>query len=143
MLFWWRSLIILGLRHARKRYDLVHVHSIPDFMVFAAALPKLTGCRIILDIHDLVPEFYADKFGVSSRSLIFKILGLVERISCRFADHVIISNHIWQKTLHSRSVSENKCSTILNYPDPRIFHLKKTAANGKFVIMNPGSMSWH
>jgi hypothetical protein len=50
-------------QHARKRYDLFHIHNVPDFLVFAACLAKRTGAKVILDIHDIVPEFYASKFG--------------------------------------------------------------------------------
>ena len=47
---------------------MIHVHSVPDFLVFAALVPKLLGARIILDIHDILPEFYASKFGASKDS---------------------------------------------------------------------------
>ena len=40
-------------------YDVIHVHSVPDFQVFATLIPRLMGARVILDIHDIVPEFYA------------------------------------------------------------------------------------
>ena len=53
----------LTREHIRERYDLIHVHSVPDFEVFAALFPKLTGSKVILDIHDIVPEFYAASFG--------------------------------------------------------------------------------
>ena len=53
-------------------YDLIHVHSVPDFEVFAALIPKIKGTKIILDIHDIVPEFYTSKFDVSQDSFIFK-----------------------------------------------------------------------
>ena len=59
VLFFVRSMVFLTRRHLRKPYDLLHVHSIPDFLVFAAWLPKLLGAKIILDIHDLLPEYYA------------------------------------------------------------------------------------
>ncbi len=58
----------LTRRHWRRRYDLVHVHNIPDFLVFAAWSPKLTGAKMILDIHDIVPELFASKFGASRQS---------------------------------------------------------------------------
>jgi len=72
LLFFFRSAIFLSWRHLRNPYQLIHVHSVPDFEVFAALLPKLTGCKVILDIHDIVPEFYASKFQVSEHSLLFK-----------------------------------------------------------------------
>jgi len=42
--------------HKRNQYDVIHIHNMPDFLVFAAWYPKLTGAKLILDIHDVVPE---------------------------------------------------------------------------------------
>ena len=130
--------------HWARRYDVVHVHSIPDFEVFAALLPKLSGARVILDIHDIVPELYADKFHVSRKSLLFRCLKLLEKVSIGFSDHVIIANDLWFKVLLSRSVKENKCQVFLNYPDPHIFYRRaKDQKNDKFVMIYPGTLLHH
>ncbi|MDQ2944922.1 MAG: glycosyltransferase, partial [Acidobacteriota bacterium] len=52
----------LTRRHFQKPYDVLHIHNVPDFLVFAAWYPKLTGARIVLDIHDIIPELFASKF---------------------------------------------------------------------------------
>ena len=92
----------------------------------------------------LSPEFYASKFGAKKTSFIYRTLVLVEKISCIFSNHVIISNHLWQKTVVSRSVKDDKCSVFLNYPDPDIFGIGKVNRNdGKFVMAYPGTLSWH
>ena len=56
-------MIFITKKHFNDPYDLIHVHSVPDFEVFAVLIPKLLGAKIILDIHDIVPEFYASKFN--------------------------------------------------------------------------------
>ena len=138
-----RSSHFLNTMHRKNPYDMVHVHSVPDFEVFAAWLPKLQGAKIILDIHDIVPEFYAAKFRTNGNSLLYRSLILVERLSGSFSDHVIVSNHIWEKTL-CRSVDSGKCSVIMNYPDETIFHDRpRSNHNGKFIIMYPGTLAWH
>lgn len=139
------SAIILTKMHLSNPYHLIHVHSVPDFEVFAAFIPKLTGARIILDIHDIVPEFYASKFAVKQSSIGFEALIVVERAAIAFADHVIISNHIWKKRLVSRSVKENKCTVILNLPDQTTFYRRhsKKHNSDKFTLMYPGTLSWH
>ena len=38
--FWIAASLQLVWRHSRHRYDLIHVHNMPDFLVFAAWLPK-------------------------------------------------------------------------------------------------------
>jgi glycosyltransferase involved in cell wall biosynthesis len=123
---------------------LVHVHNLPDFLVFAAILPKLLGAKIILDIHDILPECYATKFHQAQKGFNFKLLMLVEKVSSAFSNHLIVSNHIWQKRLTSRSVKEDKCSVILNYPDQSIFIKRaQTKKDNKFVMIYPGSWNWH
>jgi glycosyltransferase involved in cell wall biosynthesis len=144
LLFFIRSMAFLSVQQMKERYDLVHVHSVPDFEVFAAVVPKLTGSKIILDIHDLVPEFYLSKFSGTERSLTFRLLTTVERISARFSDHVIAANHIWEKRLQNRSVKESKCTTILNFPDTEIFQARgRTRTDNRFVILYPGTLNYH
>lgn len=142
--FFLRSAKLITKRHLRAPYDLIHVHSVPDFEVFVALAPKLSGAKIILDIHDIVPEFYASKFEAGPRGVLFNILVAVERLSTRFSDHVIVSNHLWEQKLLERSVPAGKCSTILNYPDPEIFHKReKSRRDNKLIVMYPGSLNYH
>jgi len=138
------STYTLVRKHLFQPYDLIHVHSVPDFEVFAALIPKLIGAKIILDIHDIVPEFYAAKFNGDRESFVFKMLVWVEKISIAIADHVIISNDLWKKTLCSRSVRFDKCTTIINYPDESIFFKRETRDDKKKVVfLYPGSLNHH
>ncbi|MFC1888621.1 glycosyltransferase family 4 protein [Thermodesulfobacteriota bacterium] len=138
-----RMLMRLNKRH---KYDLIHVHSVPDFQVFAAWWCKLRGSKIILDIHDIVPEFYASKFTISKDSLVFKMLVWVERASIAFSDHVIIANDIWKERLLSRSVkNDKKCTSIINYPDTAMFKRDRPVRKSqkKFVLLYPGTINHH
>jgi len=139
-----RSFFRLTYLHIRHRYDLIHVHSIPDFEVFAALGAKLLGAKVVLDIHDIVPELFISKFNSSTDSPLFKMLLLVERLSMAFADHVIVANHIWHQRLIARSVSARKCTVVMNYPDPSIFRVRKQGGRGeKFIMIYPGTLSIH
>jgi glycosyltransferase involved in cell wall biosynthesis len=144
LMFMLRSFWFLLKKQFTDPYDVIHVHSVPDFLVFGALIPKLFGVPIILDIHDILPEFYLTKFGVSERSVVFKILVLIEKISIVFADHVIIANPIWRERLLRRSATPEKVTVIGNYPDPRkFFPRSKSRSDGKFVLIYPGSLNWH
>ncbi|WP_263358372.1 glycosyltransferase [Acidicapsa ligni] len=146
LFFLLRSFYMLSTHHLRRHYDLIHVHSIPDFEVFSTLIPRLMGAKIILDIHDIVPELYASKFKISIKSFPFRLLVWMEKLSVRYSHHVIIANHLWFERLVSRSASLERCSTILNYPDPLIFHSVKgpaTQHSDEFVMCYPGTLSWH
>ena len=143
--FFVRSMIEVTRRHWSSPYNIIHVHSVPDFEVFAAAIPKLQGARIILDIHDIVPELYAAKFESGKGTLVFKALAAVERLSARFADHVIIANDLWFDKIINRSTTRARCSVFLNYPDLTVFRpsLRSRSDDGRFIITYPGTLNWH
>jgi glycosyltransferase involved in cell wall biosynthesis len=102
------------------------------------------GARIVLDLHDLVPELYAAKFNKSTRSMAEPLLKVIERWSCHFSDHVIISNHLWRETVVTRSVSEERCSVFFNNIDPGLFYLRpRTRHDDKKIIIFPGTLQWH
>lgn len=142
--FFFHSALMISRRHIAHRYQLIHIHSVPDFLVFAALIPKLCGVPVILDIHDILPEFYSSKFNARCDSLAFKVLLLVERASASFANHVIIANHLWHERLISRSVQAEKCTAIRNYPDPVRFVAEPKERNDeKFLVMYPGTLNSH
>jgi len=144
ILFFFRSSFYLAWLHLRRRYHLIHVHSVPDWEVLAAWVPKLLGAKVILDIHDIVPELYASKFNVSHDSWLVRTLCVVEKISGAFADHVIIANDLWRDTLLARSLPGPKCTAILNFPDEKIFYRRGAArSEGKFVMIYPGTLNHH
>ncbi len=144
LLFFFRAMRSVSAKHLRDPYRLIHVHSVPDFLVFTAWLPKLMGAKIILDVHDLLPEFYASKYGVSKDSWSFKALVLIEQVSAAFADHIIAANDLWQERLISRAVPREKCSSMVNVPDEAVFCRRgRTRNDSKFIILYPGTLNWH
>jgi glycosyltransferase involved in cell wall biosynthesis len=144
LLFFFRAMFLISRQHLKRPYQLIHVHSVPDFLVFACWLPKLCGAKIILDIHDLLPEFYASKYHVKLNSLAFRVLTGVERASGVFADHVVAANDLWHERLITRSVPSEKCSTLVNVPDRRLFTRQgRTRSDKRFIILYPGTLNWH
>lgn len=143
--FFIRAAFLLSKLQLAIRYDVIHVHSVPDPLVFTAWLPKAMGARIILDIHDVLPELFVSKFNRNSKGTAWRMLVLAERLSAWFADYVIVANDLWKTRLIARgSVQSDKCMAMLNFPDQQIFQRSAAATkNGRFTIMYPGTLSWH
>jgi glycosyltransferase involved in cell wall biosynthesis len=112
----------LSALHLRWRYPVVQVHNLPDLLVFAALVPKLWGARLILDLHDLMPEFYAARYDTDIASWPVRIVRWQEALSCRFADHVITVTELWRLTLIQRGVPADKVSVVMNVADDSVFH---------------------
>jgi glycosyltransferase involved in cell wall biosynthesis len=103
----------------RRELDVVHVHNIPDFLVLAALLPRLAGAKVVLDVHDSVPETFAVKF--SGGPFVWKALCLEESLSARLAHRVICVNHPQRDALVARGIPCAKTFVSMNVPDHRIF----------------------
>ncbi len=128
----------------RKRYHIVQVHTMPDFMVFTALIPKLFGARVILDVHDLVPELYSCKFGIDMSHPLIRLLTWIERRSIAFA-HRAIAVHIPHRDLLVRHGNpRDKFAVVLNVPDPRIFEIKEGSErveDGVFRLIYHGTIA--
>jgi len=91
-----------------------------------------------------VPELFSAKFKTTSQSLLIRILRAVERRSCQFADHVIISNDLWRERLVKRSVLDSKCSVFFNNIDQDLFYQRtRMRRDERKVVLFPGSLQWH
>jgi glycosyltransferase involved in cell wall biosynthesis len=129
--------------HLRRPYHTVQVHNLPDFLVFCALIPKLNGVPVILDLHDLMPEFYAAHTGKGMAHWLTRLVVWQERVSCRFADHVITVTELWRRVLIGRGVPPAKISVVMNVADGEVFRrdavrpLPRT--NGRFHLLYHGT----
>lgn len=121
--------------------DVVHVHNIPDFLVVAGLLPRLAGRKVVLDVHDSVPETFATKFP--GGPLFRNLLVLEERLSAAVAHRVICVNHPQRDRLVSRGIPRFKTFVSMNVPDPSIFRrlpVERRAELGDFNLVYHGTM---
>lgn len=137
------STAVCTFLYFKKRYDVIHFHNIPDFGIFCTLIPRLMGAEVILDIHDLVPEYYMRKFSLPESHWIIYLLKKIEKLSSSYAHHVITVTDIWRDRLVQRSCEPSKCSVILNAPLPELFHSRRPgggSTNGRFVISYHGNL---
>lgn len=99
----------------------IQAHNLPDFLVFSAFAAKRRGAKVILDLHDLMPEFFAGRFGDGWARHLVGLVKLQERLSCGYADHVITVSEHWRRTLIERGVPPARCSVVMNVADETVF----------------------
>lgn len=127
--FFVRCLLRSAGLFVRRRYCIVHVNNMPDFLVFTALIPKVFGARIILDIHDSVPDTFASKFRRGPRGVWYRLLMLEERVSAWCAD-VITTVHEPMKNmvLVKHGLDTNSIQVISNFPDTELFRPQELPA---------------
>lgn len=110
---------MVSLFHPRRRYDVVYVHNMPNFLVFAGSIPKIGRAKIVLDVHDPATELLADIRGGDLPARIQRMANAEERISISFSDALITVNESMRRRLDA--ISSRPVSVVMNLPDPGRF----------------------
>lgn len=138
--------IRLSILHIRNHYKAIHVHNMPDFLIFSAIIPKIMGTPLILDLHDPMPEVFISKYGGQSNKLPLGLIKLQEKLSCWMADEVITVNSICERNLIDRRIPPQKITIVHNYPNSAIFdrnlYLNENDSPRKyFTLIYPGTLA--
>ena len=113
--------------YLKNRYPVIQVHTMPDFMVFTTMIPRLLGAKIILDVHDLMPELYQSKFGYSAKHPIIRALVWSENASIWFAHKAIAVHTPHLEALVSHGNRKDKFIELLNLPDEKLYTKEDTS----------------
>ena len=127
----------------KERHDVVIVCTMPDAVIVCAILPKFLGSKVVLDIHDTMPELYRDKFGGARGAVGAKLLMLEERMSSWWADSVLAVHDLHSKRLQEAGVPERKIHVVMNAPDTGIFAERKCGnpRPGEFTLVCHGTVT--
>lgn len=145
-LFWsfWKLSRLMG----RRRYAVVDVNTLPDFLIFAGAYAKLRGAKLLLDMHEITPEFFMSKYGKGEKAFSIRVQKVLEWFSMKFADHVLTINEPINKLLQGRGLRAGKSTVIMNAVDDALFASAVTTnapelagANATFVMMYHGTLT--
>jgi len=137
------------LQTLRRRYAVIDVNTLPDFLVFATVCARWLGAKVLLDMHEITPEFYVSKYRVARHSWVVRVLTFGEKISFRFADHVMTINEPIRDLLLGRGLPRTRASVITNSADESRFTSHTTSRAGAdtaatsrpFVMMYHGTLT--
>jgi glycosyltransferase involved in cell wall biosynthesis len=140
--FFLRAAGLVTVLHARRRYQLVQVNTLPDVLVFAALLPRMSGARLLLDLHECMPEFFATKFRTSTRHPAVRVIAALEQASIRFADLVITPTVQLRTTFVDRGADPAKISVVMDGADEEVFHPTRPARRepDRFTLISHGTI---
>ena len=134
---------VAAVLHQRRRWDVVQVNTMPDALVFAAAVPRLQGARVVLDLHECMPEFFRVKFGVGPAHPAVRLVAAAEQASIRFADRVITCTEPMREAFVARGAPAGKIAVVLNAADEAVFdagRYRPTARADGFALICHGAI---
>ena len=122
--FVWRCRRLVARHRTLARVRVVHVHTLPDFLLWAALPAQRRGAKLVFDMHEIFPEFVAAKFPGPLGALASWLARRIERWARRQADLTITVNHPIDELLAARPVTSSKPERRLvlhNTADPADF----------------------
>ncbi len=114
--------------HRRRRFALVQVHTMPDFLAFAGLPLRIAGVPLLLDLHEAMPEFFPIRFPRAASPAARRLLRWQERLSILAATHAITVNDVLRDRLVAIGVPPRKVTVVPNHPSVRRFDPATTAA---------------
>ena len=132
--------------HRHRHYGLVQVHTLPDFLVFAAVPLRLVGVPVILDLHEAMPEFFRSRFRGRAGRVGYALLRIQERASVGFASAVLTVNDALGGRLLEMGVPASKVTVVPNAPslarfDPAHHPARSFMADGTLRLVYAGALS--
>jgi glycosyltransferase involved in cell wall biosynthesis len=142
------SSAIFAFRSLTRRYDLVYVHNMPDILVLCSLVPKALGAKVILDMHDPMPELMTTIFNLDKDSFSVRLIGRFEKWSMARANFVVAVNVACKRIFATRSCPPEKIGVVMNSPDGAIFPYRPPQSHSStnqspdkpFVILYHGSL---
>ena len=125
----------LAREHRRRGFDLVQIATVPDFLAFAALPEKLDGVRLLLDLHEDMPEFFRDRFRHPLLRPLMPVVTGVTMASAAVADHIVTVHEPLRQLSVARGVAPDRISVVMNSADTRLFD---AAAHPRRPFMEDG-----
>ncbi|HVN29807.1 MAG TPA: glycosyltransferase family 4 protein, partial [Candidatus Binataceae bacterium] len=127
-----------------RRYDLAIVCTMPDAAILAALPLRRAGTKIVLDVHDTMPELYRDKFPGPLGAIGVPLMKMEERWSAALADLVLAVHEPHRQRLAEYGINPAKIRVVLNSPDDRIFVADAPVARKNpdlFTVVSHGTIT--
>ena len=132
--------VVVAWRHLRRRYALVQVTSMPDFLAVAGVIPKLFGAKLVVFLKEPVPELFETRSGSPS---LRRTLVAAEQLAVRVSDRAITVTDELRATMVGRGARADKMSVVLNsVPLPAAMAVRAARlaphSPGSFMVVTHG-----
>jgi glycosyltransferase involved in cell wall biosynthesis len=131
----------LAVRHIRRPYAVVQVCSMPDFLVFAALVPRLLGSKVVAKMQEPTPELATTIFGPTPLT---GVLAHIEQWAIRFAHHTVTVTDQLKQRFVERGAVADRITVVLNCADPYAMRTGRSHPSARaepgFVVLCHGTI---
>lgn len=97
----------------RHNFDVIHACNPPDIFFILGLFYKIFGKKFYFDQHDICPELYLAKYENRGKDFLYSILLILEYLTYKTADKVIVTNNSYRDIAISRGrLTSDKVSIV-------------------------------
>lgn len=139
------SFLLMGVKvtfeYFKKRYSCIQVNTMPDALVFTTLIPRLFGAKVLLDMHEPIPELWITKYGERRLRVLLRLQEIIEQLAIHYASKVITVNEKVRERFIERGADGSKIAVVRNVPDD-IFTAKVQSKplSNEFVLLTHGTI---
>ncbi|MBQ3053601.1 MAG: glycosyltransferase family 4 protein [Clostridia bacterium] len=101
-----------------KNIDVLSISSTPPINgLMFKGIKKKTGCKIIYNLQDIFPDSLVHTGITKKGSLLWKIGAIIEQITYKNADKIVVISEDFKKNIMEKGVPEDKITIIRNWVD--------------------------
>lgn len=105
---------VLLRQFLRRRYDVIQVNAMPDFLVFCTLIPKLCGARIVQHLYEPTPELFVTKFGADRHGWLRWLQEWLEQRAISYADWCFAVSGAIRARYGERGADTSKITVLRN-----------------------------
>ena len=146
MAFFVRVAWTLLRSQSRRRYALVQVATLPDWLVLAVLPLRLVGVPVLIDLHESMPDFFRSRFPRAGNPIVHRALVIAERLSIAVSSHAITVNDALRDRLVRLGVAPDRVSVVRNTPslarfDPSAHAARTFMSDGTLRLVYAGALT--
>jgi glycosyltransferase involved in cell wall biosynthesis len=107
-------------------------------------VPRMFGARVLLDLHECMPELFATKYGVGPGHPGVRLLTWLEQASIRFADYAITCTEPMREAFVGRGAPPDRIGVVLNAADEELYDAGRyppaSPEPSRFTLICPGAI---
>ncbi len=112
--------VLLTLLFPFRRYKLIQVNTMPDFLVFSTLLPKLFGAKVSIDLHEPTPELWKTKYG-DKHAFLYHLQVNIEQKAIQYADIAFTVTGALRQRYIERGADPDKLHVVPNVCNEKLF----------------------
>lgn len=127
----------------QDRFAAIQINTMPDFLAFAALIPRLRGAKIIVFMKEPSPELALTLYGSARMGW---MLERVEQLVLRYAHAAFTVSQQLKDTYVARGADPAKIRVVLNGPDARHLLAEDVTDRpdpSRFTLICHGSIEQH